>query len=75
MINAVQSHLKEIAPDSPMPIDLVANYLVGAVLQLLDWWLANDMPYSVEEMETMFLKLIRQGLPTALDTNQDLVTT
>ena len=75
MINAVQSHLKEIAPDSPMPIDLVANYLVGAVLQLLDWWLANDLIYSVEEMEKIFLKLIRQGLPTALDTNQDLVTT
>jgi AcrR family transcriptional regulator len=69
MIETVQVHLNTIVSDSPIPIDLVVNYLVGAVLQLLDWWLANDMPYSIEEMEGMFLNLIRQGLPTALSTN------
>ena len=68
MVAVVQSYLKDIAPNSPIPIDLVANYLVGAVLQLLDWWLVNDMPYSIEEMETMVQKLIRQGVPTALGT-------
>lgn len=68
MVAVVQSYLKEIAPNSPIPIGLVANYIVGAVLQLLDWWLVNDMPYSIEEMETMVQKLIRQGLPTALGT-------
>jgi AcrR family transcriptional regulator len=70
MIETVQDHLESISPDSPIPIEIVGNFLVGAVLQLLDWWLTNDMPYSIDEMEAMFLKLIRQGLPSALDTDQ-----
>jgi AcrR family transcriptional regulator len=69
MIETVYAHLTSIVPTSPIPIELVANYLVGAVLQLLDWWLANNMPYTIEEMEGMFLNLIRQGLPTALGAN------
>jgi AcrR family transcriptional regulator len=72
MINVVQAHLEKITPDSPIPIDVVANCLVGAVLQLLDWWLTNDMPYSIEEMEYMFLNLISQGFPTTLSPNQIL---
>lgn len=72
MIDAVQAHLQVLAPNSSIPLALVANYLVGAVLQLLDWWLVNDMPYSIEEMESMFVKLIRQGLPTALGANPSL---
>ena len=66
MAEAVQFHLETIAPNSNLPIEVASNFLVGAVLQLLDWWLTNDMPYSIEEMETMFLSLISQGLPSAL---------
>ena len=72
MIETVQFHLNSIAPNSSIPIDLITNYLVGAVLQLLDWWLANDMPYSIEEVEGMFMNLIRQGLPSALGTDHIL---
>jgi AcrR family transcriptional regulator len=72
MTETVQAHVESIIPDAPIPIDFVSNYLVGAVLQLLDWWLTNEMPYSIYEMETMFLKLIRQGLPSALGTDQIL---
>lgn len=66
MVKTIQTHLEEIAPVTAIPKALAANYLVGAVLQLLDWWLINDMPYSIDEMETIFLSLIQQGLPDAL---------
>ncbi len=66
LVNAIQEHLKEVAPNSSIPIEAVSNYLLGAVLQLMDWWLVNDMPYSIAEMETMLLSLIRQGIPSAL---------
>jgi len=56
MVDAVQSNLEKTIPDSSVPLDAVANFLVGAVVQLLDWWLTNNMPYSVDEMETVFLK-------------------
>jgi AcrR family transcriptional regulator len=72
MNETVQSHLESIAPNSSVPIDLIANYLSGAVLQLLDWWLANNMPYSIKEMEGIFLNLIRHGLPSALGTDEVL---
>jgi AcrR family transcriptional regulator len=69
MSDAVQMHLEAIAPDSAIPLVVVANFLVGAVLQLLDWWLVNDMLYSISELEEMFLTLIRQGLPNVLGGN------
>ena len=35
---------------SAVPVDIVANYLVGTTIDLVRWWLDNDMPYPPEEM-------------------------
>lgn len=45
-----------------MPIEIFTNYLSGAVLSLVTWWLKNDCtPYSPEEMAEMFMRLYTQG--------------
>ncbi|MCP4539521.1 MAG: TetR/AcrR family transcriptional regulator [Chloroflexi bacterium] len=72
LIKSLQAHLEKIVLTSPIPIEAVANFVIGAALQLLDWWLDNDMPYSIAEMESMFLSLTSQGLPVALGTDQIL---
>lgn len=63
MIETITDYMHQHASQPELPIDFMAQYIVGAVLQLLDWWMTNDMPYTIEEMESMLLKIIQQGLP------------
>lgn len=69
MVDAIQSGLAALGSESEIPGAFISHFLAGAALQLLDWWLSSDMPYSIDEMESMFLNLMRQGLPAAFKTN------
>ena len=46
----------------PIPLPVVSEYLAGAFLTLLKWWLAADMPYPPEQMETIFQQLALPGV-------------
>ena len=45
-------------PEIGIPVDIVANHLVSALIALLRWWLENDMIYSPEEMRIFAFHLI-----------------
>ena len=51
-------------PSVPPPV--MANYLAGALLTLLIWWLDNNMPYPPERMDEMFQALAMPGVWAAL---------
>ena len=51
---------------SMIPVPVVSNYLAGAFLTLLKWWLAADMPYPPQQMETIFEQLALPGVWTIL---------
>ena len=38
-------------------IDILAQYVSGALLSLITWWLETDTPYSADEMAAIFQKL------------------
>ena len=46
--------------DVPLPI--LANFIVGSFLTLLQWWLENKRIQSPEEMDQIFRKLAVSGL-------------
>lgn len=46
----------------PIPLPVVSEYLAGAFLTLLKWWLAADMPYPPEQMESIFQQLALSGV-------------
>ncbi len=46
----------------PIPLPVVSEYLAGAFLTLLKWWLAADMPYPPEQMESIFQQLALPGV-------------
>ena len=48
------------SPSIPLPV--VSEYLAGAFLTLLKWWLAADMPYPPEQMENIFQQLALPGV-------------
>ncbi len=45
-------------PETGIPVDIVANHLISALIALLRWWLENDMIYSPEEMRIFAFRLI-----------------
>src|SRR4030095_15379620 len=52
------------APRVPLPV--VANAVAGTFLSLIKWWLDHKMPYSPEEMDEMFQRLVTPGVAEAL---------
>lgn len=50
-----------------IPIPILANYLACEVFSQLKWWLDNDMPYSPEQMDNFFHRLIMPGVESALN--------
>lgn len=43
------------------PVDLFGNYFAGAMLGMIKWWLDADMPYTPQEMETIFFQMFLPG--------------
>ena len=46
----------------PVPSTVAAQYLTGALMSLVRWWLDHRMPHSPEEMNKMFQALAGKGL-------------
>jgi AcrR family transcriptional regulator len=45
-----------------IPLEVVAQYLAGAFANLLKWWLEAGMPYTPEQMDTIFRQLALPGV-------------
>ena len=80
MIKEIQKHLcshieeqiNQLLPDGkspPVALSVISNYLAGALLTLLVWWLENDMPYTPEHMDTLYQELSMPGVWSVLDKN------
>jgi AcrR family transcriptional regulator len=68
--NVIQIHLDDHAQQiaSPaIPIEIAAQHMVSSLLGLIDWWLANDSPYTIERMAMIYERLIVQATWHALD--------
>ncbi len=50
-----------------MPPEIVADYLAGALLILVHWWLDHGSSYTPEQMEVFFQQLAMPGVRALLD--------
>lgn len=48
----------EQLPDPPMPPPILAQHMVATIFALVQWWLANDMPYDAREMAIYLAQLV-----------------
>jgi len=70
----IEQHLVVLVPPgrSPAaPLALAADYMAGAILTMLRWWLDNGMPYSPEQMDAMFHQLVLPGVQATLGISMD----
>lgn len=56
---------KRGAPIVPIPV--IAQMVTGAATSLLNWWVKNKMPYSPEEMQEMFDRVMMPGIRAVCD--------
>lgn len=62
---AVEPALAALCAESTsptIPLEVISQYLVSTLLSLLKWWLSADMPYSPEEMDSIFQQLAMPGV-------------
>ena len=65
----IEQHLVALVPAGQTPaapLALVADYMAGAILTMLRWWLDNGMSYSPEQMDAMFHQLVLPGVQATL---------
>ncbi len=51
--------------DSPIPLDMLANYLAGAQITLMQWWLEKRRPYTAETLVQTFHRLRQAAIRDA----------
>ena len=51
--------------DSTIPFDVLANYLAGAQIALMQWWLEKHQPHKVEDLAQTFHRLQRAAIRDA----------
>lgn len=56
---------KNRSPSVPLPV--LAEYLAGAFLNLLKWWIETEMPYSPAQMDDIFQQLALPGVWATLE--------
>ena len=59
MMKNLQESLEEAFPDtsSNPPVDILTNYLIGAQMTLIDWWIMNRTAYDAAGIATMMHQL------------------
>jgi AcrR family transcriptional regulator len=43
---------------SIIPVRVAANHVAGSLLNLIEWWLENEMPYPAHQMAQIYQRLI-----------------
>jgi AcrR family transcriptional regulator len=59
-----------VESESSIPFDMLANYLVGAQIALMQWWLEKRRPHAAESLARAFHQLQRAAICSALGIGQ-----
>lgn len=51
---------------NPLPLDLMAHWVAGSVVALIDWWMESDLSYPAEYIVQAYHHLVDPGLNAVL---------
>jgi AcrR family transcriptional regulator len=55
----IEGHIQ--AEELLIPLDLAVNHVAASALEMVAWWLENDMPYTPDDMGGYYERLIIQA--------------
>ncbi|MBC8507419.1 MAG: TetR/AcrR family transcriptional regulator [Anaerolineales bacterium] len=69
----IESHLVELlgGKELPIPLPFITNYLAGALLSLIKWWIEEDIPFDALQMDAMFQAMAMPGIRDAIMGNSN----
>lgn len=70
LMSHAQAHFEQAEREGArltIPVPVMTTYLAGSLYALVTWWLDNDMPYSPEQMNEMFVQLVMGGIETVVE--------
>lgn len=67
----IEKALRALPQSSSVPAPILSNYMAGAELSLITWWLDNGQPYPAEEMAAILQRLTLHGVMGMLGENLD----
>ncbi len=50
-----------------VPIEILTTHVASSLQTLLTWWLDNDMPYSPERMNEIYMQLVMGGIEAVIE--------
>lgn len=64
----LRDHLKMMLERHPqnMPPEILTQFIVSAFMGLLTWWLNNDSPYTAEQMNAFFRRMVEPGVGSVI---------
>ena len=66
----VEHNLLVLAPDTPAAtVAATSNFVAGAFLNMLTWWMDDHANYTPEEIDAMFRALVLPGVQNSLQVN------
>ena len=60
-IRIINTHYAQHIDDSPIPSEVLGNYIASSMMGMITWWLENDQPYTADEMHSFFQQLNFRG--------------
>ena len=73
IVKDILKRLLPLLPEKrPFSDDFLANYLASSLLNMVAWWLENNMPYPPEYMAKTYRELKFLGLAQLLNMNDDM---
>lgn len=72
----IDQYLKTQLPDGSepkVPIHLLTNHISNTLLELLKWWVNNDIPYTSQQMDQYFQELINPCITSVLSDTDSVV--
>jgi hypothetical protein len=61
----VAAQLEAMVPEGQapaVPVAIMAQYVTGGLMALIEWWMANGRAYSAEEMDEVFRRVGVEGI-------------
>jgi len=64
----IEMHLQEIIGERELsiPLPFITNYLAGALLSLIKWWVEQDAQFDAQQMDAMFQAMAMPGVRDVL---------
>lgn len=69
----VQHFLAKRLPEdheTTLPLPMIAHFMAGALIGVMQWWLENDMPHNAEEIAYMADQFMLNGLAWGLGVSE-----